>query len=57
MKWRSQAVRRSGFPPDAMQCYTVSMIDPLTPIAGVSARLVLAGILVACLWLTVAWAL
>jgi hypothetical protein len=33
------------------------MLDPLTPTAGVPARLVLAGVLIVALWLAVAWAL
>jgi hypothetical protein len=40
-----------------MQCYKVTMIDPLAPTAGVGARLILAAVLVVCVWLTVAWAL
>jgi len=33
------------------------MIDPLSPLAGLGPRLVLALVLVAVLWLGVAWAL
>jgi len=33
------------------------MLDPLSPIAGAASRLCLAGVLVACVWLAVAWAL
>jgi hypothetical protein len=33
------------------------MIDPLAPTAGVAARLGLAGVLLAAVWLAVAWAL
>jgi hypothetical protein len=33
------------------------MLDPLSPIAGASARLLLAGVLICLLWLAVAWAL
>ncbi len=41
----------------ATQCYTVTMIDPLSPAAGAAARLSLAAALLVCLWLAVAWAL
>jgi hypothetical protein len=33
------------------------MIDPLSPTAGVAARLCLAGVVLAAVWLTVLWAL
>jgi hypothetical protein len=33
------------------------MVDPLEPAAGLGARLVLAIVVLACLWATVAWAL
>jgi hypothetical protein len=33
------------------------MIDPLAPTAGLGSRLLLAGGLIACIWLAVAWAL
>jgi len=33
------------------------MIDPLAPSAGVAARLVLAGVALAAVWLAVGWAL
>ena len=40
-----------------MQCYTVTMIDPLSPTAGAAARLVLAAAMLTLLWLAVLWAL
>jgi hypothetical protein len=33
------------------------MIDPLSPTAGASARLILAGVLLAIVWAAVAWGL
>jgi hypothetical protein len=33
------------------------MVDPLTPTAGLGARLLLASGLVAAIWLVVAWAI
>ena len=40
-----------------MQCYKVTMLDPLNPTAGLFPRLAQAGGLVAVVWLAVAWAL
>jgi hypothetical protein len=33
------------------------MIDPLSPIAGAGARLIVAGVVLAVVWIAVAWAL
>jgi hypothetical protein len=33
------------------------MIDPLSPISGATGRLALAAMVIACVWLAVAWAL
>ena len=39
------------------QCYIITMIDPLSPTAGVLPRLALAGLLLAGVWLAVLWAI
>jgi hypothetical protein len=33
------------------------MIDPLSPTAGAGARLIVAGVVLAVVWIAVAWAL
>jgi len=45
------------FAEKAKRCYNITMIDPLSPLAGLRSRLVLALAMVAVLWLGVAWAL
>jgi len=44
------------FPRGPVQCYIITMLDPLAPTAGIGARLLLAAGAVACMWLAVAWA-
>ena len=44
-------------PPVVVLCYTITMTDPLAPTTGASARLILAGAMVAIVWLGVAWAI
>jgi hypothetical protein len=45
------------FPLREEQCYKITMIDPLAPTAGLGARLLLAGGVIALMWLIVGWAL
>jgi len=52
-----EAITRRRFAEKAKRCYNITMIDPLSPLAGLRSRLVLALALVAVLWLGVAWAL
>jgi hypothetical protein len=40
-----------------MECYKVTMLDPLAPTAGVVARLALAGAALIGVWSAVGWAL
>ena len=46
-----------GFAGDQGRRYIITMMDPLSPLAGLGPRLALAGLLVAVIWLGVAWAL
>jgi hypothetical protein len=50
------------FPIRDLECYIVTMVNPLSPhplspIAGTGSRLILAGAVLAVVWLTVIWAL
>lgn len=53
---RTRELRSCLFPRGPAQCYTITMLDPLAPTAGIGARLLLAAGAVACIWLAVAWA-
>lgn len=53
---RTRELRSALFPRGPAQCYTITMLDPLAPTAGIGARLLLAAGAVACIWLAVAWA-
>lgn len=46
-----------GFARHARKCYIVTMLDPLSPTAGLMTRLPLVGGVLAGLWGLVAWAL
>jgi hypothetical protein len=55
---------RLGYPfsGQLLQCYIVTMINPwsqhpLSPAAGATSRLILAGVVLGMVWLTVLWAL
>ena len=45
------------FSPAELECYKVTMLDPLSPTGALGARLLLAASLLAALWLVVAWAI
>jgi hypothetical protein len=50
------------FPVRLLQCYIVTMVNPLSPhplspAAGAGSRLILAGVVLAMVWLAVIWAL
>ncbi len=51
--------RRNGtvVPFRVLECYTVTMIDPLAPTSGIGARLLLAGGILCAVWLAVYWAI
>lgn len=40
-----------------MECYTVTMINPLSPTAGAGSRLLLAAAVLAGVWLVAVWAM
>jgi len=40
-----------------LECYKVTMLDPLSPTGALGTRLLLAAALLAGLWLVVAWAM
>lgn len=44
------------FPLADLECYTITVIDPLSPTAGAPARLILAAAVLAAVWLAVYWA-
>jgi hypothetical protein len=54
---RKSVYARGSLPSNPVQCYTVTMIDPLSPTAGAAARLLLAAMLLAMVWAAVVWAL
>lgn len=45
------------FSPAELECYKVTMFDPLSPTGPLGARLLLAAALLAGLWLVVIWAM
>jgi hypothetical protein len=45
------------FPGRQLECYKVTMTDPLSPTGSLGARLLLAALLLAALWALVAWVL
>ena len=45
------------FAPHELECYTVTMANPLSPTASAVSRLILAGVVLGMMWLTVFWAL
>jgi hypothetical protein len=66
VKQLRQAARAAGssplFPAQVLECYIVTMANPLSshplsPAAGVGSRLVLAGAVLTMVWLAVLWAL
>ncbi len=54
--WRRDTLT-SPFPIRALECYIVTMTNPLSPTAGALSRLMLASVVLAVVWLAVAWAM
>lgn len=48
---------KDPFPIRELECYTITMTNPLSPTSGVAARLVLVAAVLSLVWLAVMWAL
>ena len=57
--WAPAAIEigRPRFAVAVLECYTVTMSNPLSPTASAGARLILAAALLAAVWLSVLWAM